>query len=122
MGDGPVRAGLLQAGDQLAELELLPGAVPLDDQEGCLLDPLEGGEASTTDRAGAPTADRPPVLGRTGVDHAVLVGPAKRATHSVSSPGRPVPTTTTYSGTMPLRRQVFHNILCARVLDPSLGT
>src|SRR5215217_5867539 len=81
LGDGPVLAGLLQPGDQLAELELLPGAVPLDDQEGRLLDPFEGGEASTTDRTGPPTADRPPILGRAGVDYAVLIGPAERATH-----------------------------------------
>jgi hypothetical protein len=84
-GDRPVLAGLLEAGDQLAQVELLLGAVPLEHQQRRLLDPLEGREAPAAARAGAAAPDRRPVLGGTGVDHAVavVVGTAERAAHGI---------------------------------------
>src|SRR6185436_8285454 len=58
VGDGSAGQGLAQAGRELLAIELLAGAVALDDDEASRLDPLVRGEPGRAGRALAPAPDR----------------------------------------------------------------
>src|SRR6476646_9419917 len=78
---GPPGERLADPGRELLAVEGLGGAVALRDDEPHLLDPLEGREPASTGCALATPTDGAATVGRTRVDHAVVVGLAPRAAH-----------------------------------------
>lgn len=79
--DGPLPAGSFEAAFDLFAVEGDAGAVFLDDFDRRFFGPLVGRETPTATGTLAPAADRQPVLARSGVDHAVVIGAAIGAFH-----------------------------------------
>src|SRR5207247_3919432 len=77
----PPGEGLADPGRQLLAVERLGAPIALGDDQPHLFDPLEGGEPASASRALATPADRAATVGRTRVDHTVVVGLAPRAAH-----------------------------------------
>ena len=66
---------------ELGPVERILGAVPLDDHQPDVLDPLERRVSASAGHTLAPASDRRAAVRGPGIDDAIVVGVAPRASH-----------------------------------------